>query len=117
MRNFYLYVLFLDTAANTAILLEYTWLPLCLCEVSTFHSYKYVGTPASLNIVAFFASPLKCQNKCPLFFLAAIPLLNFLREIQDIFHGLGGRKGEIKKLAVCFSLNHSCVNTEMDFLE
>lgn len=55
MRNFYWYLLSLDTAANIAILLEYTWLPLCLCQASTFHSYKHVGTPASLSIVAFLS--------------------------------------------------------------
>jgi len=67
-------------------------------------------------LLVYFASSLKCQNKCPLF-LAAIPLLNFLREIQDIFYGLRGRKGEIKKLDVCFSLSYTYVSTEMGFLE
>lgn len=63
-------------------------------------------------LLVYFASPLKCQNKCPLFLAA-----EFSQGNPGYFLCLRGRKGEIKKLDVRFSLSYTCVSTEMGFLE
>jgi len=119
MRNFYWYLLSLDTAADTAVLLEYTWLPLCLCQASTFRSYKYVGTPASLSIVAF----LSC------IFCISVAMSDYMSFFWQVIHdqvcsgkarirftAFGGGGGEQEAIRV-LPLSHTCMITEIDLLE